>query len=247
MSQKDLEGTPRGTPLEQGPCHLPTKGTRWFYRNLGSSHLESHGLKTHMLAHLPLICTRNWLLPCLAPGKHENKCLTLSGASALSVKTGSLSGLSHLKIISRFSLLFSLPHAASHRVLPPPLTPPLPEPCLLTMRREVFCFFKQVWTPISFSATWYSLVATVVSHAALLLIWSEVIKEIILTQLRFPEFPEVANSAPRLYFLFQINFVLTPNWEWIFALINFCGKKAGLCVFMPTRALEFLSLFFFLS
>lgn len=121
---------------------------------------------------------------------------------------------------------------------PPP--PPPPEPCLLTMRRELFCFFEQVWTPISFSATWYSLVATVVSHPALLLIWSEVIKEIILTQLRFPEFPEVANSAPQLYFLFQINFVLTLDWEWIFVLINFCGKKVGLCVLMPTRAPKFL-------
>lgn len=144
MSQKDLEGTPRETPLEQGPCHLPTKGTRWFSRNLGSSHLESHSLKTQVLARLPLICTVNWLLLWLAPGKHENKCLTPSRASTLSLKTGSLFGLSHLKIISRFSLLFSPPHAASHSVIPPPLTPPPPEPRLLTTRREVFCFFKQV-------------------------------------------------------------------------------------------------------
>ena len=138
------------------------------------------------------------------------------------------------------SFWFPPPQAVSHS-LRPSLLIPTPCPCLLTLRRRMFCFFKQAWAPISFSLTWYSLVATVVSHLALLLIWSEVIKEIILTQLHFPEFPEVASSAPCLYFLFQINFVLTLKWDriWWACCVDFHENKAGLCISIPTRAPTF--------
>lgn len=124
--------------------------------------------------------------------------------------------------------LISPPQAANCSLLSP-RTPP--GTVFANDEEEGILLFKQAWTPISFSETWSSLVATVVSHPVLLLIWSEVIKEIILTQLHFPEFPEVANSVPRLYFLFQINFVLTLKWAWIWqgllCLLIFAGTKQG--------------------
>lgn len=113
---------PSRAPLEQRPPHLPTKGTskmvlqtslQFPHRILCSKTQMLAHLPLRYLGHLPLICTTNWLLPCLAPGNCENEHLAPFRAPRLSLKKGSLFGLSHLKIISRFSLLFSPPHAAS--------------------------------------------------------------------------------------------------------------------------------------
>ena len=242
MSQKNLAGMQRG-PLEQGSSLLLPERHIW-----GGFICRScvDLVKTKIISHPSLWC---WVhFPPFARQPASSQCRprkvwkwtfdTIKGIHAvIFLEKRSLFRLSHLKSTRRFSFWFSPPQAASHSLRPSRLIP-TSRPCLLTLRRRMFCFFKQAWTPISSSVTWYSLVATVVSHLALLLIWSEVIKEIILTQLHFPEFPEVASSAPCLYFLFQINFVLTPQWEWIWqaCCVDFHENKVGLYILIPTRA-----------
>jgi hypothetical protein len=92
------------------------------------------------------------------------------------------------------------------------MLPPTPYPKTLfaNYEKEGALLFKEVWTPISFCETWSSLVGTVASNLALLLIWSEVIKAIILTQLHVPGFPQVAKSAPGCIFFSK----LILSWVW---------------------------------